>query len=191
MLVSGFVIGELFSEWPAAQAAFLWAPEQVARLLSLAPHNGWVKGVWMLLVCPLALWLVLGQLVCLAGDVRGMGEAWRRLALPLAVVVASGHMAKGLAKFTSWVGYLPGAARDPWGADTAQAIDSRSMSPPAAILPMWLVALLGLVLIGTGTYFALREARLADPVGSPRLRLPILMVAVAFALLVCGWLAVG
>ena len=129
MLVSGFVTGELCSEWPAAQAAFLWAPEQVGQLIGLAPHNGWLEGIWVLVAYPLALWLLLGSFTRLLGGAETVGEAWRRLALPLAVVIASGHMAKGLAKFTSWVGFLPQAVMAP--RDSGRVLEMAGFVPLA------------------------------------------------------------
>jgi polyferredoxin len=104
MLVSGFVTYELFSEWKAAQAVYLWVPHTVAEASGLGSYEGWIKGIWMLFAVPIVLWLVLGGLVVVLRGTRNLSEAWRRLALPLAVVIAAGHMAKGLAKLASWGG---------------------------------------------------------------------------------------
>jgi polyferredoxin len=63
MLVSGFVTYELFSEWKAAQTMYLWVPHTLAETIGLGAHEGWIKGIWMLFVVPLLLWLVLGGLI--------------------------------------------------------------------------------------------------------------------------------
>lgn len=59
-----------------------------------------------------------------------MPEAWRRLALPLAIVIAGGHRSKGLAKIVSWGGFLPLSAKDLLGIDTARAITAETLPRP-------------------------------------------------------------
>ncbi len=180
MLVSGFVTYELCSEWKAVQHAYLWAPHAISQ-------SGWVKGTWMLFVVPLLVWSILGGMVLLARGATSMGEAWRRLAMPLAVIISAGHMAKGLAKFSSWGGYLPGVLRDPKGIETARAITSGAASKPAALLPITVVSIVGLCLLLTTGYFALRESRLADPTNHKSRVAPLLLVWLAAITLVFGW----
>ncbi|GAB6167490.1 hypothetical protein JCM19992_34900 [Thermostilla marina] len=187
MLVSGFVTYELFSEWKAAQAYYLWIPHQVAEALSGLVSEGWIKGVWMLFVVPAVVWTVLGGIVWLLRGAENLLDAWRRLALPMALVVAAGHMSKGLAKFTSWGVYLPMALREPGGKNSALAITAGDLAKPAAMLPMTVVSIAGLVLIAIGCLFAVRESRLGD---APRhaARLPaILLAAAGAAVLIYGW----
>lgn len=187
MIVSGFVIYELFSEWKAAQAIFLWFPEAVTSGLGADRYAGWIKGVWTLFAVPLVVWLLLGVLVLIFRGADSMAEAWRRLALPLAVVIAFGHMCKGLAKFVSWVGFLPLAARDPAGIDTAQALAEKTLPQPASILPMVAVSVIAVALVLTATYFAVRELRLAQGEMHRGYRLPVLVLASCFLFLVFGW----
>lgn len=114
-------------------------------------------------------------------------RSWRFLALPLAVIVSSGHMAKGLAKFVSWVGFLPYALKDPLGIMTASGISSKTIPQPAPLLSLPVVSLVGMVLVVTGIYFSIHEARLANP-ETYHLRLaPKLVLAVLFAFIIFGW----
>ncbi len=187
MLVSGFVTYELFSEWKTAQAIYLWVPHTVAEATGIGSYEGWVKGIWMLFVVPLVLWPVLGGLVVLLRGAPNLGVAWRRLALPLVVVIAAGHMAKGLAKIASWGSYLPMAINEPQGAETARAITAGTMEKPASLIPMGVVSVLSLFLLVMMAYFSLRESRLADP-DTHKSRVPsILLVTFAAAYLVFGW----
>jgi hypothetical protein len=187
MLVSGFVTYELFSEWKAAQAIYLWVPHTVTEATELGSYEGWVKGIWMLFVVPLVLWPVLGGLVVLLRGAPNLGVAWRRLALPLVVVIAAGHMAKGLAKIASWGGYLPMAIKEPRGAETALAITAGTIEKPASLIPMGVVSVLSLLLLAAMGYFSLRESRLADP-DTHKSRLPsILLVTLTSAYLIFGW----
>jgi polyferredoxin len=187
MLASGFVISELCSEWAAAKHIFVWIPEEATTWLGRASLSGWVEGVWTLLAVPALVWLLLGALVVTARGATGLGDAWRRLALPLAVVIAAGHMCKGLAKVISWIGFLPLAARDPVGAETVRGLAAKTMPPPAALLPMTAVSVMAMVLVLTAAYFALREVRLAQGETSERYVAPVLALAGSFLFIVFGW----
>jgi len=187
MLVSGFVTSELFSEWKAAQAYYLWFPEHVAELLGARSHAGGIEGVWTLEVVPALLWLVLGASVLAARGATSVAEAWRRLAIPLAVLIAAAQMCKGLAKVVSWVGFLPLAIRDPIGTETALAIHAKTAPQPAVVLSMPVVSLLSMLLVAAGAWFALRELRLAQPETHRRFRVPVAMVTACCLLLVYGW----
>lgn len=189
MLVSGFVAYELCTEWHAAKAVFLWTPQHVATWLGLDAGNGWVKGAWTLAAMPAALWLVLGGMAVATGGARTLGEAWRRLALPVVVVVAAGHMAKGLAKISTWGGFLPGAGADPDGAETALALTAGTQAAPAALFSPVTVVAVSLALLVAGTAFGIREARLADPANGGRLAPVILAVGAAAAVVVLGWVS--
>ncbi len=187
MLVSGFVTYELFSEWKAAQSVFLWVPTTITGMVGASEWSGWIKGTWMLIVVPLLLWLVFGSLVLGLHGARSMGEAWRRLAMPMAIILAAGHMSKGLAKFVSWGGYLPGALREPTGTETALAIASGASSKPTTLMPLALVSVIALTLLAIMGYFALRESRLTDPKTHLSRGVPLVLALLASAVLLFGW----
>ncbi len=109
------------------------------------------------------------------------------MALPLAVVIAAGHMCKGLAKVASWAGFLPLALQDPSGADTALRLSEKTLSQPAALLPMSVVSAMAVVLVWTGACFALREARLSNPEAHRAYRPAVVALATCLAFLVFGW----
>lgn len=187
MLVSGFVSYEVCTEWPAARAAFLWAPEQTSALLGLQVDNGWLKGVWMLFFYPTILWSFLAGVIRLLGGAQGLPEAARRLALPLVVVIAAGHMAKGLAKFASWGPFLPQALSEPEGTDTSLMISGGSIPSPEPWLAMPWVSAIGVALVVAAASLAVREARLANPDIAGRLAVPTLALAGCFGFIVLGW----
>jgi len=187
MVVSGYVGYELCSEWKAAQAVFLWVPEKAAALLSLTGVVGWIRGLWAVVVFPLVLWTLLAVPVLLLRGASGLGEAWRRLALPMAVVLAAGHMAKGLAKFAQWAGYFPLAYEDHTGVQTAQAIVAGTMAKPGPLLSKAVISTVCLVLLALMAYFALRESRLADPATHRSRAVSLLLAVLASAVLIFGW----
>lgn len=113
--------------------------------------------------------------------------SWPRIVLPMAVLVAAGHMAKALEKLATWAGYLPGALREPL-AEKAVLDYAGGVTPmPGALLPMAVVSAVGLGLIGAALFYALRESRLSDPTGHGRRRLPLVVTAVCVGALVAGW----
>jgi hypothetical protein len=186
MLASGFVMSELCTEWPAAQKWFLAAPDWLVHKLHLAGGAGWLEGLWTLMFVPAVVWTLLAIAARIGGQPGSVAEIWRRLALPLAVIVAAGHMSKGLAKFTTWAGFLPRALARPDGASTAGAISAKALAAPGALLPMWAVAATGFCLVALGFIIAAREARLA---GSARLAsvAPLGLLALLFGVIIAGW----
>ncbi len=187
MVVSGYVSYQLCSEWKAAQAAFLWTPRATADLLGLPGWAGWFRGFWTLLVVPLVLWTLLALPVLWQRRANGFGQAWRSLALPMAVVLAGGHMAKGLAKFVEWAAYLPLAYSDHSGIQTAQTIATGGLNTPLPLLSKAMVSTVSVVLLAVTAYYALRESRLADA-ATHHSRVPSLVAAlVVSAVLIFGW----
>lgn len=187
MVVSGYVSYELCSEWKAAQAAFLWMPEKTAAILGLSDFVGWIKGFWAVVVVPLILWTILGLPVILLGGAKNLGEAWRRLALPMTVILAAGHMAKGLAKSAQWAGYFPWAWDDSSGVTAAQAIVAGTMDKPGPLLPKAVISTICLVLLMVMAYFALRESKLADPATHKSRVFSLVVAILASAVLIFGW----
>lgn len=110
-------------------------------------------------------WSALAALLVWSAAALASGGAlftrMRRLALPAAVVVAAGHMAKGLAKLADWAGHLPLALADPQGAATAAAIAAGDRARPRPLLPFSAVAAIGSLLLLAGAALAIREARLS------------------------------
>ncbi|MBI5395244.1 MAG: 4Fe-4S binding protein [Verrucomicrobia bacterium] len=187
MVVSGFVTFELCGVWKAAEPVFLWAPKQASAALNAGAAAGWIQGLWTIALVPLLLWIALGLVTRAAGGAASFGEAWRRLALPMAVVVAAGHMSKGLEKFTSWAGFLPHALREPTGVNTALQMNAKAMPQPAAWLSLPVLSAVTMTLIVVALLLAIREARLADPAGF-RKRLPaIALLSGSYLFLVFGW----
>jgi hypothetical protein len=187
MIVSGFVTYELSGVWKAAEPVFLSVPRQVSPALQAGAAAGWIQGFWTIVVVPLLLWLGLGGLTLWLGGAKSLGEAWRRLALPLAVVVAAGHMAKGLEKFTSWVSFLPYAWAEPVGVETAIRMNAKTIPQPSAWLSLPTLSIAAMVLLVLGILLAMREARLADPERGHLRFGSILLLGAIYLFLAFGW----
>lgn len=190
MLVSGFVTWELFTEWPAAEKVFLIPPVWLANSLGWPSAAGWLEGAWALAVVPLVLWSVLAFAVRLFGDKGRVFMIWRRMALPMAVVVSVGHMSKGLAKFVSWAPFLPTALSEPSDVKTVKAITAKSMTVPSPWLGLSTVAVVCLALVCVALALGVREYRLAHRGEQIHWRavFPVAVLAAVFALVIVGWM---
>jgi hypothetical protein len=105
----------------------------------------------------------------------------------MAAVVATGHMAKALEKFTSWVGFLPYAWAEPTGLQTALEMNSRVLPQPAAWFGMSTLSVAAMSLVALGIYLALREACLANPEQRKHHFPAIALFGGFYLFLVCGW----
>jgi hypothetical protein len=186
IIVSGFVTYELSGVCKPVEQMFLWVPKYASTALPGAAA-GWIQGVWTIVLLPLLFWLVLGAVTVLLGGAKSLGEAWRRLALPMAVIVATGHMAKALEKFTSWAAYLPYAWAEPTGVQTALKMNTKAMTQPAPWLTMPTLSIAAMALLALGIFLAIREARLGDPETGSRRIAPILLLGGFYLFLVCCW----
>ncbi len=162
MLVSGFVTWELLAEWPRAEELFLLVPHLLANGLGAPGLSGLLGGIWALAFVPLSVWTLAGAAVSLAGDSGSIASIWRRLALPVAVVVSAAHMSKGLAKVVSWAPFLPGALRDPEGVATVAALSAKVVPQPSDLAALPGVAAVGAFLILSAAILGVREARLSQ-----------------------------
>jgi hypothetical protein len=186
MIVSGFVTYELCGVWKAADSVFLWFPRMLAASLPAAAA-GWVQGAYTVVLVPLVLWLVLGALSVLLGGANSLGVAWRRLALPIAVVAAAGHMAKAIEKLTSWVVFLPNAFAEPAGIQTALTMHAKVVSQPTALLSPMALSCICTGILMAGVVFAMREARLAYSENVRARMVPVVLLGGFYFFLLFGW----
>jgi polyferredoxin len=180
-----FVLAELAAEWPAARSVVLVVPERVAGLAGGGAIGGWIEGAWIALVAPALVMIVFG-LIASAGKLRRLTTSLRRIAIPLAVVVASGHMAKAFVKATSWAGFLPLDIADPLNHTTSASVAGELVARPASLVPIGTASILGVVLVALGLAFAVRELRRTDALSVAR-ALPLVLLAIAYGTIIVGW----
>jgi hypothetical protein len=134
-MIAGFVTYEIAGEVKWVKEVFLSAPHYAAAFLP--PMNfGWLKATWMLFVFPLLIWSLAGMSAFLLGYRGNIRDLAIDMATGSALVVAVMHLAKGLAKLSSWGLYLPLALKEPSGVDAAEAIINRSMPQPGSIVSL-------------------------------------------------------
>jgi ferredoxin len=159
LLVSGFVVYEILSEWSVSKAVLTWLPRHFVSALGITgPMTALVSAIVMFIAFPCALLLAVVLLAKIRSTVLA-GTIAKTLALLLLATMASAHLTKAILKMTSRIPYWPHALSDPKGIVTAQEILGGKLvldkSVPNALYPitsfvtavMFLIALLATLLI--------------------------------------------
>jgi hypothetical protein len=123
--------------------------------------------------------------------VRNPADALRILAVPMAVMISSAHMTRGVVKVVSWGGFLPYAAAEPSGAQAAAAMAAKQISRPGPLVPMAVAGCIGLVLLAAGFVLARREAQLMGVEGGSAILAPLAVQFAIFTTLVIGLSVAG
>jgi hypothetical protein len=130
VLVSGFIVYEVLSEWPVSKAILKWIPEHLIDALGITgPMTGFVSAIVMFVIFPGVLFLAVGALAKIAsgpGKVSS-GAVVKTFALLLLPTMAGAHIIKSILKMASRIPYWPHAFSDPKGIATAQEIVDKTL----------------------------------------------------------------
>ena len=153
LVVSGFVIYEVLSEWPVSKELLLWAPSSVEAVLGLSGPlvHGMIKSVTLFIVLPALFWVVPLGLFGLVGGRLPLRDYLLRFGIAFIPIMAAAHATKALLKMTSRIPYWEYAAGDPLGVETARGIIDKTTQ--LAPLPFWrepAITILSLALMGIG-----------------------------------------
>ena len=163
LVVSGFVIYEVLSEWSVSKELLLWAPSNVEAALGLSGTlwHGMVKSVTLFIVLPALIWMVPFGLFRLVGGRLPLKDYLLGFGIAFIPVMAAAHATKALLKMTSRIPYWEYVAGDPLGVETARGIIDKTTQ--LAPLPFWrepAITVLSLALMGAGvalSFFVVRK----------------------------------
>jgi hypothetical protein len=187
MMESGFVVSELVEHWPAAERLFGLVPRWIWHQAGLLGYARYISWFWAMVIFPLALWLVIGAALRLLDSSVNLTRVWRRMALPVAVVISSAHMTNALVECNLGSGFLRYAFRDPIGFNTLSALANQMLPRPEPRLPPTAVSIAGGGLVVTGLIYAIREVKLTRARPHVAQLLPSLALASVFIVVVLGW----
>jgi hypothetical protein len=175
------VFAELIEEVPAWETVFLTPPAWVASALGVLEVTDALAGAWAVLVFPLLVWSALAGVARLAGAEGNIGSIWRRMALPVAVLVSAVHAGKAIGKLASSVPLLPDVLRGVGAGQPARA-PAGTWSAPAPLLSEGALALVASLLLIAALVIAIREQRLARAADAlpAAPALPVMLVALGF-----------
>jgi len=185
LLVSGFVVYEVLSEWGPSKAVVKWVPNHVVGWLGATGASaGFITAVILFVVLPATMFAAVVALSRLLGS-PSAGVAARCFALLLLPMLAGAHLLKAILKMTSRIPYWPHVLSDPAGVETATNILVRKTlildkTGPNALFPVTSGAA-AVILLAALTVVVMMFAK------SPALRrqkalakLPLLLGALAY-----------
>jgi polyferredoxin len=190
MVALGFVAHEVIGEVAWLDSMFHFVPGQLAALVPAVPF-GWFEALWFLVLFPLAVWAAIAGASHLAGHRAGLRSLLLAAATGAAPVVAIAHLAKAVAKISSWGGYLPLSLRDPRGVDTLRHFADRSLSAPTALVGLTVVGWVMLALVLVIAWRALRWARQTPAEANTAARVGLAGAAALFTAVLTIWALPG
>ena len=152
LVVSGFVVYEVFTEWTVTRDLLLWAPTRLEQVLgaSGAWGRGVVKSMTLFVALPAVFWLLPYGTLRLAGGRLSLGGYFLKFGIAFIPIMAAAHAVKALLKTTSRIPYWEFLTTDPVGVETARGILEKTVL--LAPLPFWrepTITILSLGLMGT------------------------------------------
>ena len=153
LIVSGFVIYEVFTEWKVTKGLLLWMPDTINMWLGTGNTwtHGLIKSLTLFVLLPTLVWLLPYGLLRLIGGKFPIGRFFTAFGIAFIPIMAAAHTVKALLKTTSRIPYWEYAFTDPVGVESAKGILDKSLQ--LAPLPTWrgpVVTALSLVLICGG-----------------------------------------
>ncbi len=153
LVVSGFTVYEVFTEWKVTKNLLLWMPDNVNMWLGTGNtwSHGLVKSLILFVFLPAIVWLSPYGLFRLAGGKLPIKKFLCIFGIAFIPIMASAHAVKAMLKTTSRIPYWENAFPDPVGVMTARGILDKSLQ--LACIPAWrepVVTVLSLVLVCCG-----------------------------------------
>ena len=197
LVVSGFVVYEVFTEWNVTKSLLLWMPDNVN--MWLGTENTWshglIKSLTLFVFLPTIVWLLPYGLFRLAGGKLAIGKFFSIFGIAFIPIMASAHVVKAMLKTTSRIPYWENAFTDPVGVVTARGILDKSLQ--LASIPAWrepVVTMLSLVLVCCGiavSTVAIRKLTMTHVRDSGCLAWTLYLIpglyGGAFAVMICLW----
>ncbi|WP_239684455.1 hypothetical protein [Sunxiuqinia dokdonensis] len=124
MIVSGFVISEIWSEWDITNQYLTFLPNRVIRSLAISNNFvvGIIKGSIIFAVFPVFIWLIPFLVARVAGLSIKLKDYLLNYGIAFIPIIAAAHLSKAILKTTSRVPYLRHLSDDLSGMNTAQKI---------------------------------------------------------------------
>lgn len=186
LLVSGFVVYEILSEWNPSKAVLTWLPDKLVSGLGLSGSSEgvFVSGLIMFVLFPGLLFLVVTGLSKLLGG-GSPGASAKTFALMLLPTMAGAHLLKALLKMTSRIPYWPNVFADPAGVRTATKIVvdktlTLDKAVPEALFPVLSYAAAAILLVALGVIVMMFVKSPALRRHKPSAKVPLLAGAIAY-----------
>jgi ferredoxin len=130
VLVSGFVVYEILSEWSVSFAILMWVPDRCIDALGITGSiANFVCATIMFVMVPALVLLVVAALAKLASGRKAapFGATVQTFALVLLPTIAGAHIIKSILRMSSRIPYWRGALSDPKGIEIAQKLTAGTL----------------------------------------------------------------
>jgi polyferredoxin len=130
VLVSGFVIYEILSEWSVSYSIMMWLPDRFTDALGITgAMTNFVSAIVLFIVLPALALLVIVALIRLASGRKAapLGATVKTFTLLLLPTIAGAHIIKSILRTSSRIPYWRGVLSDPKGIETAQKIAAETL----------------------------------------------------------------
>ena len=151
LVVSGFIIYEIFTEWGTTEKLVLYAPSGVIKAFGIsgALGHGLVTSFLLFITLPLLFWLLPFLTFRLSGGRLALSDYLLRFGIAFLPIMAGAHIIKALLKMTSRIPCWEHVLSDPRGIETARRLLDKAIL--LAPLPPWrdpMITILSLLLMG-------------------------------------------
>lgn len=148
LIVSGFVISEIWSEWNITDAYLSLLPDLIIKPLAIESTflSGILKGTIIFAVLPFIVWLFPYLFTRLAGLRMKFKNYLLNYGIAFIPIIAAAHIGKSILKTTSRIPYFEHLSDDFTGISTAQQIVDGQITLQQN--PVWVNTLVSLLLVG-------------------------------------------
>lgn len=138
LLVSGFVISEVLSEWKVTDSYLNYVPDAILSILpwQSAAISGLTYGLINFLLLPFMFWLLPFLLAQTMGFKESLIHFAKHIALAFLPIMAAAHLSKGILKMTSRLPYFEHTFTDVTGLSTTRQFFDQTLILSAN--PAWL-----------------------------------------------------
>ena len=165
LIVSGFVVSEIWSEWNVTDAYLSFLPNLIIKPLSIENKllSGILKGTIIFAVVPFIIWLLPWLISRLAGATIKFKDYFLNYGIAFVPIIAAAHLDKAILKSTSRIPYFEHLFDDISGVSTAKRIINGEIIIQQT--PIWLNVLVSILLITGilgGIWLSIKVVRLLN-----------------------------
>ncbi len=159
LIVSGFVIYEIFVEWKVSKHILMYIPNLISDTLAISsPFTfGIIKSIIIFGILPLLLWTIPFTIVKILGTSIKLKDYVLQFVIAFIPIIAAAHLSKAILKTTSRVPYFQYLFDDVSGLTTTQKILDGEVVLQQ--IPIWVnlfVSVLLTLVIGAGIWLSIK-----------------------------------
>lgn len=188
LIVSGFVVYEILSEWSVTKNILMYLPSAIARFFSIENSliNGLIKSLCIFIVLPSVIWSIPFILINISKNGISLINYLTKASIALLPIMAAAHISKALLKTTSRLPYVKHILNDFSGMKNTELFLGNNIS--LNVLPNFtyhLLTILMLTLTFTGIAIGIRILKKQNTPNWRCFILPILYGSIFILSIVC------